>query len=94
MSNDKDAAHCFESDMGLKLFVDDRSRNWGEKELRRHYMASMPKNLFSGVCKHIWRRPSRASAQSDQRVCYSFFEKYYISYLATSEISLFYLVSI
>ena len=49
--------------------------------------ASTRENLSSGVCEHR-RRPACASAQSDQRPCYSRFGKYHIR-LATSKISIF-----
>ena len=40
--------------------------------------ASTRENLSSGVCEQHRRRPACASAQSDQRLCYSLFEKYHI----------------
>ena len=39
--------------------------------------ATMRENLSSGVCKQHRRRPACASAQSDQRLCYSRFGKYH-----------------
>ena len=45
------------------------------------FWASMQENLSSGVCEQHRRRPACASAQSDQRLCYSFFEKYHINLL-------------
>ena len=50
--------------------------------------ASPRENLSSGVGKQQRRRPACASAQTDQRLCYSFLESI-ISKLATSEISIF-----
>ena len=35
----------------------------------------MRENLSSGICKHQRRRPACASAQSDQRLCYSLIKK-------------------
>ena len=43
-----------------------------------HNWASTQENLFSGVCEQQRRRPACASAQSDQRLCYSFIRKYHI----------------
>ena len=40
--------------------------------------ASTLENLSSGVCEQHRRRPGCASAQSDQRLCYSHFGKYHI----------------
>ena len=40
--------------------------------------ASTRENLSSGVCEQHRRRPACASAQSDQRLCYSRFGKYYM----------------
>ena len=40
--------------------------------------ASTRENLSSGVCEQHRRRPACAAAQSDQRLCYSFFAKYHI----------------
>ena len=40
--------------------------------------ASMRENLSAGVCKQHRRRPACASAQSDQRLCCSLFEKYHV----------------
>ena len=40
--------------------------------------ASMRENLSSGVCQQQRRRPACASAQTDQRLCYSLFRKYHI----------------
>ena len=40
--------------------------------------ASSRENLSSGVCEQHRRRPACASAQSDQRLCYSLFEMYYM----------------
>ena len=40
--------------------------------------ASTRENLSSGVCEQNRRRPACASAQSDQRLCYSRFGKYYL----------------
>ena len=40
--------------------------------------ASTRENLFSGVCKQHRRRPACASAQTDQRLCYSLIEKNHI----------------
>ena len=57
--------------------------------------ASTLENLSSGVCEQQRRRPACASAQSDQRLRYSLFEKKrIISKLATSEISLSWLASV
>ena len=41
-------------------------------------LASMRENLSSGVCEQHRRRPACASAQSDQRLCYSRFVKHHI----------------
>ena len=38
--------------------------------------ASSRENLSSGLCEKHSRRPACASAQSDQRLCYSLFGKY------------------
>ena len=40
--------------------------------------ASTRENLSSGVCEQHRRRPACASAQSDQRLCYSRFVKHHI----------------
>ena len=40
--------------------------------------ASTRENLSSGACKQHRRRPACTSAQSDQRLCYSLFEKYHM----------------
>ena len=40
--------------------------------------ASTRENLSSGACEQHRRRPACASAQSDQRLCYSLFEKYHM----------------
>ena len=40
--------------------------------------ASTRENLSSGVCEQHRRRPACASAQTDQRLCYSPIEKYHI----------------
>ena len=40
--------------------------------------ASTRENLSSGVCEQHRRRPACASAQPDQRLCYSRFGKYHI----------------
>ena len=40
--------------------------------------ASTRENLSSGVCKQHRRRPACTSVQSDQRLCYSLFGKYYM----------------
>ena len=67
--------------------------------------ASTRGNLCSGggggggggwVCEQRRRRPACASAQTDQRLCYSLILKYHNFYsrLATSEISIFLLVSV
>ena len=40
--------------------------------------ASARENLSSGVCEQHRRRPACASAQSDQRLCYSQFGNYRI----------------
>ena len=40
--------------------------------------ASTRENLSSGVCEQHRRRPACASAQSDQRLCYSLFGKYHM----------------
>ena len=39
---------------------------------------SLRENLSSGVCEQHRCRPACASAQSDQRLCYSFFEKFHM----------------
>ena len=43
-----------------------------------HYWASTQENLSSEVCEQQRRRPACASAQSDQRLCYSHTGKYHI----------------
>ena len=43
-----------------------------------HNWASSRENMFLGNGEHNRRRPSCASAQSDQRLCYSLIEKYYM----------------
>ena len=40
--------------------------------------ASTRKNLLSEVCEQHRRRPACSSAQSDQRLCFSHFRKYYM----------------
>ena len=40
--------------------------------------ASTRENLSSGVCEQQRHRPACASAQSDQRLCYSLIGKYHI----------------
>ena len=45
------------------------------------------------VCEQQWRRPTCASGQSDQRLCYSLSRKK-IDKLAISKLSIFYLVSV
>ena len=40
--------------------------------------AAMRVNLSSGVREQHRRKPAYASAQSDQRLCYSLFAKYYM----------------
>ena len=42
------------------------------------YFGLVAKNLSSGVCEQHRRRPACASAQSDQRLCYSLFRKNHI----------------
>ena len=55
----------------------------------------MRKNLSSGVCEKPRRRPACASAQSDQRLCFSLFAFFSIIYkLASCDFSTFYLVSV
>ena len=39
--------------------------------------ASTQENLSSGICEQQKRRPAFASAQSDQRLCFSLIEKYH-----------------
>ena len=58
-----------------------------------HMWASMRENLSSGICEQQRCRPACASAQTDQRLCYSLF-RITISRHATREISIFQLVSI
>ena len=55
--------------------------------------ASTQENLSSRVCEQHRPRPACASAQSDQRLCYSLFESV-IFKLAISEILVFQLVSV
>ena len=43
-----------------------------------HNWASKRENQSSGVCEQHMRRPACASAQSDQRLCFSLFEKYHM----------------
>ena len=59
-------------------------------------MASARETLSSGVCEQQRCRPACASAQSGQCLCYSFitFIESIISRLATSEISIYQLVSV
>ena len=47
----------------------------GYVKLPSHIWASMQENPSSGVCEQHSRRHSCAYAQSDQRLCYSLFEK-------------------
>ena len=56
--------------------------------------ASTLKLLSSVVCEQGRRRPARASAQSNQRLCYSLIDNYRISKLATIEISIFKLIPV
>ena len=53
-----------------------------------HIWASTRENQSSVVWEQQRRRPACASAQSDQRLCYSLFGKF-ICELATDEISIF-----
>ena len=46
--------------------------------LKRIIWASTRENLSSVVCEQHRRRPACASAQSDQRLCYSLFRKYHM----------------
>ena len=46
--------------------------------LQEKKWAWMQENLSSGVCEQQRRRPACASAQSDQCLCYSLFEKYHV----------------
>ena len=46
--------------------------------LRCIIWAATWENLSSGVCEQHRRRPACASAQSDQRLCYSLFGKYHM----------------
>ena len=55
--------------------------------------ASTRENLSLEVCEQHRRRPACASAQTDQRLCYSDLESI-ISKLATSKMSIFQLVSV
>ena len=55
--------------------------------------AATQENLSSKVCEQHRRRPACASAQSNQRLCYSFFEST-IFYLESGKISIFKLVSV
>ena len=55
--------------------------------------ASTQENLSLGVCKQQRRRPACTSMQSDQCLCCSIFGNVYVK-IATSEISIFYLVSV
>ena len=41
-------------------------------------VAATRENLSSGVCEQHRRRPACASAQSDQRLCYSLNGKYHM----------------
>ena len=45
---------------------------------RQIIWARTRENLSSGVCEQHRRRPACASAQSDQRLCYSLFKKYHM----------------
>ena len=49
-----------------------------EMDCKHMVWASTQENLASGVCEQHRRRPACASAQSDQRLCYSLFEKNHI----------------
>ena len=51
------------------------------------------RNSAIGVCEQQSCRPACASVQSDQRLSYSLIKKYHFK-LASSEISLYYLVSV
>ena len=61
--------------------------------MARGIWASTRENLSLGVCEQQRRRPACASAQTDQLLCYLFLGST-ISILATSEISIFELVSV
>ena len=51
----------------------------GPRNIRTSYIwASKQENLFSECCEQQRRRPACTSAQSDQRLCYLLFRKYYI----------------
>ena len=51
------------------------------------------KSVF-GVCEQQRRRPASASAHADQRLCYLFFGKKIVFNFATSDVSIFLLVSV
>ena len=67
------------------LSCDKKNLNWiiGLQQIRWtevlfNWWASTRENLSSGVCEQHRRRPACASAQSDQRLCYSLCGKYHI----------------
>ena len=62
-------------------------------EHHNNIWAATRENLSSGGCEQHRRRPACASAQTDQRLCYSLIAST-IWKLATGEISIFYLVSV
>ena len=66
------------------------------REIRNILFGPQGKNLSSGVCEQHRRRPACASAQSDQRLCYSLISAFVIRFvesitcqLTTGEISIF-----
>ena len=69
----------------------DRHTVTGSKERTNDIWASTRENLSSRVCEQHRRRPACASAQSDQRLCYSLSEK---NSSPSCEISIFQLVSV
>ena len=54
-----------------------RNRQMGIRMVS-YMRASTRENLSSGVCEQHSRRPACASAQSDQRLCYSLVRKYHV----------------
>ena len=48
------------------------------QELKNTYGPRREKTCLRGVCEQHGRRPACASAQSDQRPCYSLIGKYHI----------------
>ena len=60
------------------LISDTRMVRSAQKQVNMIRWASTWENLSSGVLEQHRRRPACASAQSDQRFCYSLFGKYHM----------------